>query len=171
MTSLGSKELMDELMHCDDWFGLHSLREPRDNQLEILIVKFAPNRSKAGLLPDSLKDRPELSFLAEGSCPIEPIPGCKKYRLYWGHYAAYLVTKEMVGSCGNYDGERWIKIIPDIKTAKRRRIDIKGDYHRCYMMNFEIEADPKLIEFSYDCGLGEKNSMGFGMIETNVGGK
>ncbi len=66
---------------------------------------------------------------------------------------------------GNYDGERWIKLTPDIKTAKRRRIDIKGDYHRCYMMNFEIEADQKLIEFSYDCGLGEKNSMGFGMIE------
>ncbi len=105
---MGSKELMDELMHCDDWFDLHSLREPRDNQLEILIVKAAPNRSRPFTrLPDSLKDRPELSFLAEESCPIESIPGCKKYRLYWGHYAAYLVTEEMVGSCGNYDGERY----------------------------------------------------------------
>jgi len=28
-----------------------------------------------------------------------------------------------------------------------------------------MKADPRLIEFAYDCGLGEKNSMGFGMVE------
>ena len=33
------------------------------------------------------------------------------------------------------------------------------------MMEFEIEADPRLIQFAYDCGLGERNSMGFGMVE------
>jgi len=29
-------------------------------------------------------------------------------------------------------------------------------YHRAYHMRFEIEADPLLIEFAYDCGVGEK---------------
>nr|WP_279383582.1 CRISPR-associated endoribonuclease Cas6 [Methanobacterium formicicum] len=31
-------------------------------------------------------------------------------------------------------------------------------------MRFEIEADKRLLEFAYDCGLGERNSMGFGMV-------
>ena len=68
---------------------------------------------------------------------------------------------------GDYNGDKWVKLKPDMKTAKKRRIEIKGDFHRGYMMNFEIEADPNLIEFAYGCGLGEKNSMGFGMIEVN----
>jgi len=72
---------------------------------------------------------------------------------------------------GDFDGDRWIKIRPDMKTAKRRRIEIKGNYHRGYMMNFGIKADQRLLEFAYDCGLGEKNSMGFGMVEINTGGK
>ncbi|BDZ70616.1 CRISPR-associated endoribonuclease Cas6 [Methanobacterium petrolearium] len=66
---------------------------------------------------------------------------------------------------GDYDGDRWVKIRPDMNSARRRRIDIKGNFHRCFMMNFEMEADARLIEFTYDCGLGEKNSMGFGMVE------
>lgn len=68
---------------------------------------------------------------------------------------------------GDYDGDRWVRIRPDMNSAKRRRINIKGNYHRCFMMNFEMEADPRLIEFAYDCGLGEKNSMGFGMVRLN----
>jgi CRISPR-associated endoribonuclease Cas6 len=52
-----------------------------------------------------------------------------------------------------------------MNSARRRRINIKGNYHRCFMMNFEMKADPRLVEFAYDCGLGEKNSMGFGMVE------
>lgn len=66
---------------------------------------------------------------------------------------------------GDFNGDRWVKIRPNMESAKRRRIDIKGNFHRGFMMNFEIEADSRLLEFAYDCGLGEKNSMGFGMVE------
>lgn len=66
---------------------------------------------------------------------------------------------------GEYDGDTWIRLKPDMKTAKRRRIEIKGDFHRGYMMKFEMEADPRLMDFAYDCGLGERNSMGFGMVD------
>lgn len=66
---------------------------------------------------------------------------------------------------GDFDGDRWVRIRPDMKSAKRRRIDIKGNFHRAFMMNFEMEADQRLLEFVYDCGLGEKNSMGFGMVD------
>jgi CRISPR-associated endoribonuclease Cas6 len=30
---------------------------------------------------------------------------------------------------------------------------------------FDIEGDPDLISIGYECGFGEKNSMGFGMVE------
>jgi len=31
-------------------------------------------------------------------------------------------------------------------------------------MRFGMSADPLLLEFAYDVGLGEKTGMGFGMI-------
>ncbi len=74
------------------------------------------------------------------------------------------LINKYVSFYGDYDGDTWVRIRPNIKTAKRRRIEIKGDFHRCFMMEFEMEADPRLIQFAYDCGLGERNSMGFGMV-------
>lgn len=65
----------------------------------------------------------------------------------------------------DYDGDTWIRLRPEMKTAKRRRIEIKGDFHRAYMMEFEMEADVRLMELAYNSGLGEKNSMGFGMVD------
>lgn len=72
---------------------------------------------------------------------------------------------------GDYDGDGYVKITPNMKSTKRRRIEVKGEFNRCYMMNFEIQADERLVEFAYDCGIGEKNSMGFGMVELNNGGQ
>jgi CRISPR-associated endoribonuclease Cas6 len=77
------------------------------------------------------------------------------------------LINKYVSFYGDYNGDKWVRIKPNMKTAKRRRIEIKGDFHRGYMMEFGIETDPSLIEFAYDCGLGEKNSMGFGMIEVD----
>jgi CRISPR-associated endoribonuclease Cas6 len=62
-----------------------------------------------------------------------------------------------------------IKIISEMKFVKRKRIaiekkDIKT-FHRAFMMDLKVEGATSLIKFAYDCGLGEKNSMGFGMIE------
>lgn len=61
-----------------------------------------------------------------------------------------------------------IKVYSEMANVKRKRITIpKGPnttYHRAYMMDVILEGDIDLIEFAYDVGLGEKNSMGFGMI-------
>ncbi|KAF5050590.1 CRISPR associated protein Cas6 [anaerobic digester metagenome] len=55
-----------------------------------------------------------------------------------------------------------------MESVKRKRITIDKNgtptYHRAYLMHFDMEADEKLVKFAYDCGLGEKNSMGFGML-------
>lgn len=64
--------------------------------------------------------------------------------------------------------DKEIKVYSEMANVKRKRITIpKGPnttYHRAYMMDLILEGDIDLIEFAYDVGLGEKNSMGFGMI-------
>lgn len=73
-----------------------------------------------------------------------------------------------------YDGDEYVKIVPDLGSVKRKRITVSKNgtetHHRAYLMRFEMEADPRLVKFAYDCGLGEKNSMGFGMVELGNGG-
>ncbi len=65
--------------------------------------------------------------------------------------------------------DKQIKVCSEMANVKRKRITIpKGPdttYHRAYMMDLVIEGDVDLIGFAYDVGLGEKNSMGFGMIK------
>ncbi|MEM5815442.1 MAG: CRISPR-associated endoribonuclease Cas6 [Candidatus Aenigmatarchaeota archaeon] len=78
------------------------------------------------------------------------------------------LINKYVAFYGEYDGDEYVKISPEIDSIKKKRIKVpkRGaeTYHRAYHMKFEIEADPRLVEFAYDCGLGEKNSMGFGMV-------
>lgn len=47
---------------------------------------------------------------------------------------------------------------------KPKRHRIMNTYHRCILGEFVVEGDEKLIEFGYEAGFGEKNSMGFGMV-------
>ncbi len=51
-----------------------------------------------------------------------------------------------------------------ILKYKNKRILIKNTYHRCSEMVFEVWGDEELIRFGYECGFGEKNSLGFGMV-------
>jgi CRISPR-associated endoribonuclease Cas6 len=47
-----------------------------------------------------------------------------------------------------------------IKEGKNGNIKVKG-----YMCKLKIEASPEMQKIAYYCGIGEKNSLGFGMIE------
>ena len=51
-----------------------------------------------------------------------------------------------------------------LKEPKWKRIQIKDTYHQCWEMTFEAIGDLRVLKFAYDVGLGEKNSMGFGML-------
>lgn len=55
-----------------------------------------------------------------------------------------------------------------IKEFKKERIEIRDTMHRASTFHFQVKGSPDLIRTAYDCGLGEKSSMGFGCIE--VGG-
>ena len=57
----------------------------------------------------------------------------------------------------------------EMNKVKKRRIAInkfnQETYHRSYMMDIIVEGDLDLIKFAYDVGIGEKGSMGFGMLD------
>ncbi|MHA1780447.1 MAG: CRISPR-associated endoribonuclease Cas6 [Candidatus Thorarchaeota archaeon] len=61
--------------------------------------------------------------------------------------------------------------ITKIERTKQKRIEIQEIYHRAHLMDVTLEGDPQLIAFAYDCGLGEKNSMGFGMLQGSWNGR
>ncbi len=83
---------------------LRSLTESGINQLHLVVEEAVVNEAKRGKMQLSASPEP-LAFLRESSAPIESIEGCLAFRLYWKRYAAYLVTEECVGSCGNYADE------------------------------------------------------------------
>ena len=59
--------------------------------------------------------------------------------------------------------------IVEVSGIKPKRIKIAGHFRRCSLMRLRIQANPELLEFAYDAGLGEKNAMGFGCVEVVEG--
>lgn len=56
----------------------------------------------------------------------------------------------------------------EILSAEPKRINIKETFVRCSNLIFSINGDDDFIRFGYECGFGEKNSMGFGMVEEKI---
>ncbi len=55
--------------------------------------------------------------------------------------------------------------IVEVSDIKPKRIKIAGHFRRCSLMRLKIQANPELLRFAYDAGLGEKNAMGFGCLD------
>ena len=51
------------------------------------------------------------------------------------------------------------------KGRVTRLVDFKGTKIRGIMSPFHVIGAPALIRIGYECGFGDKNSMGFGMVE------
>jgi CRISPR-associated endoribonuclease Cas6 len=77
------------------------------------------------------------------------------FKKYWSYYK-------------NHD-HLYLDFKPLKGTVKQKRIIIKKDnieiYHRSNQMKFELTGPEKLLEFAWQVGLGEKTSMGFGMVD------
>ncbi len=52
----------------------------------------------------------------------------------------------------------------EIINPIQKRIKIKNEFYRGWMMRFKVEGNPELLKLAYQVGLGEKNPMGFGML-------
>jgi hypothetical protein len=98
-----SEDAALEALNAVEYLYLQRLSEPSDNSLRLVVQEAVVNRS--GAVPPALPGLPELAEILKDARRIESIKGCKSFELYWKHYAAYLVTEEMVGSCGGYDDE------------------------------------------------------------------
>jgi CRISPR-associated endoribonuclease Cas6 len=55
--------------------------------------------------------------------------------------------------------------VVEVSNVKPRRIKIAHEFRRCCLMRLKIQANPELLRFAYDAGLGEKNAMGFGCVD------
>ncbi|MBZ5655828.1 MAG: hypothetical protein LAO56_11205 [Acidobacteriia bacterium] len=85
---------------------LRELSEPRDNSLVLVAEEAILNQSRNVEADSSLPAAVREAGILKGAHPIESTENCKIFKLYWKHYAAYLVTEELVGSNGQgYDDE------------------------------------------------------------------
>ena len=98
-----SESVALEALNAVKYLYLQRLSEPSDNSLLLFVQEAVDNKSKP--LPPALPELPELAALRGDAWPIESVEGCRSFEIYWKRYAAYLVTEEMVGSCGGYDDE------------------------------------------------------------------
>ncbi len=72
----------------------------------------------------------------------------KKYSIYYG--------KDIENSKLN------IEVSSILRSTKRK---IKNTFHTAHYIEFKAYGTPDLIKLGYESGFGEKNSMGFGMVE------
>jgi hypothetical protein len=94
----------------------------------------------------------ELSFLLNDAAPIESVEGCLSFRLYWKRIAAFLVTEECVGGCGQYDDE--------VYEGKRFRLYSKSHFlehlardtggHLGELIHYKIVCEHQLIDIVSD---------------------
>ena len=68
--------------------------------------------------------------------------------------------------------EKYIKQMETKKKRLTKKVTVrKGEFLKIDLIGnqlpFEIEGDMELIKVGYECGFGEKNSLGFGLAETN----
>jgi hypothetical protein len=96
---LGNPEL--DSLNSVKYLYLRELAEPRDNSLRVIVDEAVVNPSGQVRLPGL----PELSEIVKNASAIETTAGCKSFELSWKLYVAYLVTEEMVGSCGKSEDE------------------------------------------------------------------
>jgi len=91
---------------------------------------------------------------------------CRKYEALYGH---------------PYEGDRSFRFTLDPEYLERRKGKVqklitlkegKPDETRVKgtLAPFRIEAPRELIEIGYECGFGEKNSQGFGMVKVDYRG-
>ncbi len=75
----------------------------------------------------------------------------KKYKMVYGR---------------RYTGSLEVEPIFERQKGKLSHlVELKGGHIIGFKLPFKIQASGKMKRVAYDCGLGEKNSQGFGMIE------
>jgi hypothetical protein len=98
-----------EQLESVQYLYLRELSEPRDNSLKLVVEEAVVNRSGTAKFDPELEAVLKDASVLKNASPIESVEGCRVFELHWKHYAAYLVTEELVGSnaIGGYDDESY----------------------------------------------------------------
>jgi hypothetical protein len=96
----GSPEL--DYLNSAKYLFLRELSEPRDNSLRVVVQEGKARPDASGAIRNGV---PEVAELRSAGFVIDSLEGCKSFELTWERYVAYLVTEELVGSCGKSDDE------------------------------------------------------------------
>jgi hypothetical protein len=120
---------------------LRSLTPLSIAELELIVEEAIVNEAMRGSI-ESTSLPVELSFLLNDAAPIESVEGCLSFRLYWKRIAAFLVTEECVGGCGQYDDE--------VYEGKRFRLYSKSHGHLGELIHYKIVCEHQLIDIVSD---------------------
>ncbi len=95
----------------------------------------------------------------------------KKKTYYYSPYEAEFeeqvdknLRKKYVAFYGKKTSTRKLKL-KTVGRAKEKIVKYRGTVIKGWMGRFVLKGDKKLLKLGYDCGIGSKNSQGFGMVE------
>ena len=112
----GADEVIS-LLNQAKYLYLRHISEPEDNSLRLVVEEAMEDRSDTGSGRDPASPFAEI---LKDAWPIRSTDKCKTFELHWSRYVAYLVTEEVVGSGGDYEGE--------IYTGKLFRVYTKSHF-------------------------------------------
>jgi len=85
---------------------------------------------------------------------------------FYHHLSENLRKKYLIVHGKEFKGEILVEPLFEKQKGKMSfLIDIKGGKITAFKIPFRVSASPEMNKIAYDCGLGEKNSQGFGMLE------
>jgi hypothetical protein len=96
----GNPEL--DYLNSAKYLFLREVSEPWDNSLRVVVQEGKASLDAPRVIRSGV---PEVAKLLRGAVAIESLEGCRRFELTWKRYVAYLVTEELVGSCGKSDDE------------------------------------------------------------------
>ncbi len=100
-----------------------------------------------------------LRSMQEGKDGLKTIDLSPKEPLFYTNLVSNLQKKYEA-----YTGMRANVGVVAVDKVKPKRIQIRDTYNRAYMMDIILKGNPDILGCAYEMGLGEKNSMGFGMV-------
>lgn len=156
------------------------INSPDDKVMNELVLGFNSRRNTIRLLGNNLKVT-EFSFIStpeldDDIIPIEtlsPITMCKKMKNGKTLFISPkktpaefsdLIKKNLCDKSQAFNGK-----VPNTKNFEIKPIDVHSSgicIHRFdvegWSGKFYLRGDPELLKFAYECGLGSRNSYGFG---------
>ena len=154
---------------------------PLQNAEVLELPKFSSKMTFKCLSPITIS---RVDIVGEGSgsptsLPLHRYPRSQKIQHFirpWEPDLSEKITQNLVRKFrllhGKDPSDSNLKIELDPQKAGgkiEKLVNFKGTNIKGFMCPFTVEGNPELIEVGYETGFGDKNSLGFGMVEIGRG--